>query len=147
MAIRIGEVAQRAGIATSAIRYYEREGLILKADRRGITRVYGLDIFDRLALIELAKSAGFTVAETRQLVRGISQRTPPGPRWRAMAQKKLDEVEERIAEAKRMRTVLQAMMGCQCPTFKNCTSARYAEPPARPRGSRTTRSRQRARNR
>jgi MerR family redox-sensitive transcriptional activator SoxR len=123
MTIRIGEVARRAGIATSAIRYYEREGLILKADRRGNTRVYGADIFDRLALIELAKSAGFTVAETRHLVRGISRRTPPGPRWRTMAQKKLDEVEERIAEAKRMRTVLQAMMGCQCPTFKDCTSA------------------------
>ena len=59
MTIRIGEVARRAGIATSAIRYYEREGLILKADRRGNTRVYGVDIFDRLALIELAKSAGF----------------------------------------------------------------------------------------
>ena len=88
MTIRIGEVARRAGIVTSAIRYYEREGLILKADRRGNTRVYGVDIFDRLALIELAKSAGFTVAETRHLVRGISRRTPPGPRWRTMAQKK-----------------------------------------------------------
>ena len=123
MAIRIGEVAQRAGIATSAIRYYECEGLILKADRQGNTRVYGSDIFDRLALIELAKSAGFTVAETRQLVRGISQRTPPGPRWHAMAQKKLTEIEERIAEAKHMRTVLQAVTRCECPTFKDCLSA------------------------
>ena len=65
MVLRIGEVAQRAGIATSAIRYYEREGLIHKADRKGNARVYGADIFDRLSLIELAKSAGFTVAEMR----------------------------------------------------------------------------------
>ena len=80
MAFRIGEVAQRADIATSAIRYYEREGLIPKADRRGNARIYGADIFQRLSLIELAKSAGFTIAETRQLVRGVSRGTPPGPR-------------------------------------------------------------------
>ena len=123
MPLRIGEVAQRAGIATSAIRYYEREGLIPKADRFGNARVYGADILDRLALIALAKSAGFTIAETRQLLRGVSRRTPPGPRWRAQANKKLEEVEERLSEAKRMRAVLRAMMGCECPTFEDCTRA------------------------
>ncbi len=123
MTLRIGEVAQRAGIATSAIRYYEREGLIPRADRRGNARVYGPDILDRLALIELAKSAGFTVAETRQLVRGVSRRTQPGPRWRALAEKKLGEVEERIAEAERMRAVLHTVMRCECPTFEDCTRA------------------------
>ncbi len=121
MAHRIGEVAQRAGIATSAIRYYEKEGLILKADRQGNARVYGSDIFDRLALIELAKKAGFTIAETRELVRGISRRTSPGPRLQFMARKKLLEVEERIAEAERMRGVLQKMTRCECPTFEECT--------------------------
>ncbi len=123
MALRIGEVAQRAGIATSTIRYYEREGLIPKADRFGNARVYGADILDRLALIALAKSAGFTIAETRQLLRGVSRRTPPGPRWRAQAQKKLVEVELRLAEAERMRSVLRKMMGCECPTFEDCTRA------------------------
>ena len=123
MAFRIGEVAQRAGIATSAIRYYEKEGLVPKADRRGNARVYAADIFDRLALIELAKSAGFTVSEMRQLLRGVSRHTPPGPRWRAQAQKKLDEVEARIAEAQRMRAVLLMVMDCECPTFEECTRA------------------------
>ncbi len=127
MALRIGEVAQRAGIATSAIRYYEREGLIPKADRFGNARVYGADILDRLALIALAKSAGFTIAETRQLLRGVSRRTPPGPRWRAQAEKKLAEVEERLAEAERMRVVLHMLMRCECPTFEDCTSAAGCE--------------------
>ena len=99
MTFRIGEVAQRAQIAASAIHYYEREGLIPKADRRGNTRDSDVDIFDRISLIELAKSAGCTVAETRQLVRGVSRATPTGPRWRKLALKKLTEVEERIAEA------------------------------------------------
>ena len=124
MAHRIGEVAQRAGIATSAIRYYEKEGLILKADRQGNARVYGADIFDRLALIALAKKAGFTIAETRELVRGISRRTSPGPRLQSMAEKKLVEVEARIAESERMRDVLQRMMRCECPTFEECTRTR-----------------------
>ena len=120
---RIGKVAERTGIAASAIRYYEREGLIPKADRRGNARVYGDEIFDRIALIELAKGAGFTISETRQLVRGVSRRTAPGPRWRALAQKKLIEVERRIAEALRMRTALEMMMSCECPTFEDCTKA------------------------
>ena len=76
---RIGEVARRTGLAASAIRYYEREGLIPKADRRGNARVYGVENFDRLSLIELAKSAGFTISETRRLVRGVSKRTHPRP--------------------------------------------------------------------
>lgn len=123
MEFRIGEVARRAGIAASAIRYYEKEGLVPKADRQGNARVYGADIFDRLALIELEKSAGFTVPEMRQLVRGVSRSTPPGPRWRALAQKKLDEVEARIAEAQRMRVVLRMLTDCECPTFEECTRA------------------------
>ena len=123
MALRIGEVARRAGIATSAIRYYEKEGLVPKADRRGNARVYAADIFDRLSLIALAKSAGFTVPEIRQLLRGVSRGTPPGPRWRALAQKKLDEVEARIVEAQRMRGVLRMVMDCECPTFEECTRA------------------------
>lgn len=123
MTFRIGEVADRAQIATSAIRYYEREGLIPKADRRGNARVYGKEIFQRLSLIELAKSAGFTVAEMRQLLRAVSRGTPPGPRWRKLAQKKLIEIEERIAEAHRMRTVLLAVIGCECPSFEDCTRA------------------------
>jgi MerR family redox-sensitive transcriptional activator SoxR len=123
MALRIGEVARRAGIAASAIRYYEKEGLIPVADRRGNARVYGPDVLERLALIELAKSAGFTISETRRLLRGVGRRTAPGPRWRALAQKKLTEVEARIAEAERMRAVLHAVMGCECPTFQDCTRA------------------------
>lgn len=123
MEYRIGEVAERTGIAASAIRYYEREGLIPKADRRGNARVYDGDIFDRLSLIELSKSAGFTVSEIRQLLRGVSKRTAPGPRWRALAQKKLVEVEHRIVEANRMRTTLRMMMSCECPTFEDCTTA------------------------
>ena len=123
MALKIGEVSRRAGIAASAIRYYEKQGLIPQADRQGNARVYGPDILDRLALIGLAKSAGFTIAETRELVRGVARDTPPGPRWRDLARKKRTEVEARISEAQRMHRVLTLLTRCECPTFKQCTDA------------------------
>ncbi len=123
MPYRIGEVARRTGLASSAIRYYERERLIPRATREGNARVFDDDILDRLALIELAKQAGFTIAETRDLVRGVERSTPPGPRWRKLAERKLVEVEARIREAERMRNVLKQVMRCDCPTFEDCTRA------------------------
>jgi MerR family redox-sensitive transcriptional activator SoxR len=122
----IGEVARRAGIAPSAIRYYEAEGLIAKAPRRNGRRVYGMDVLQRLALIELARDAGFRIAETKRLLAGFDRRTPPGERWRRLAETKLAELDARIAEAERMREVLHAVMRCECPSFDDC--ARLCRP-------------------
>ena len=118
--LTIGEVAKRAGLATSAIRFYEAEGLIPRTARRSGWRVYDESIVDRLALIHLAKSAGFTVAEIKKLQGGFARKTPPGERWRALAVQKLEELEERIREAERMKSVLQVVMRCACPTFDDC---------------------------
>jgi MerR family redox-sensitive transcriptional activator SoxR len=120
---RIGEVATRCGIAPSAIRYYESEGLLRPPARRNGRRVYGEAVLDQLGLIELAKRAGFTVAEIKKLMAGFTQRTAPGERWRALTQAKLDELEERIAEAERMKRVLRAVMRCRCPTLADCSRA------------------------
>lgn len=121
--LTIGEVAERAGVAASALRYYERQGLIPKADRRGGKRVYEESILDRLTLIGVAKAAGFTVAEIQTLLSGFSRRTPPGQRWRKLAERKLEELEARIAETEQMRRVLEAVTRCECPTFEECSRA------------------------
>ncbi len=121
--LSIGKVAERAGVAASALRYYEREGLIPIADRRGGKRVYADDVFDRLALIQVAKSAGFTVAEIKTLLSGFARRTPPGQRWRKLAQRKLAELEARSAEVERMKRVLKAVTRCKCPTLEECSRA------------------------
>jgi MerR family transcriptional regulator, redox-sensitive transcriptional activator SoxR len=121
--LAIGEVARRAGIAASAIRYYERQGLVPRADRRGGKRVYGEDILDRLALIGVAKAAGFRVSEIQTLLRGFARRTPPGPRWRALAERKVRELEARRAEVERMKRVLEAVTRCECPTLEACSRA------------------------
>ena len=119
----IGEVAQRTGVAASALRYYEREGLIPRADRRGGKRVYGDDILDRLALIGVAKAAGFTVAEIQTLLSGFARRTPPGQRWRKLAERKLIELEARATEVERMKRVLETVTRCACPTLEECSRA------------------------
>ena len=117
----IGQIAQRVGISTSAIRYYEAEGLLPRAERRHGRRVYDESVVDRLAIIHLAKGAGFTVAEVKRLLSGFARGTPPGDRWRTLAESKLVELDERIAEAERMKRVLQWVMRCECPTFTDCS--------------------------
>jgi DNA-binding transcriptional MerR regulator len=121
--LAIGEVARRAGIAASAIRYYERLGLIPRAARASGRRVYGDDILDRLALIRVAKAAGFRMAEIQALMRGPPGRARPGPRWRAMARRKQGELAARAAEVERMQRVLSVVTGCECPTLAACARA------------------------
>lgn len=121
--LSIGEVATRAGLASSAIRYYEGEGLIPLADRRGGRRVYHEQILERLTIIHLAKSAGFTIAEIKRLFGGFGHKTPPGERWRRLAESKLRELDERIAEAEQMRDLLRIVMRCDCPSFDDCARA------------------------
>ena len=125
--LSIGEVARRAGIAASAIRYYEMEGLIPKPRRRSGRRAYEADVLDRLALIEVAKRAGFTVAETRHLLAGFSKKATPGQRWRSLAKAKLEELDARIAEAERMRNVLALLVECDCPTLDDCAAVLRSE--------------------
>jgi len=121
--ILIGEVARRAGIKASAIRYYESEGLLPKADRRGGRRVYDVAILDQLTFIDLSKRSGFTVAEIRRLVSGFAGTAPPGVRWRALAEKKMEALDQRIEEAQTMRRLLGAVSACECPTFHDCAAS------------------------
>ena len=121
--LSIGEVAKRAGIATSAIRFYESEGLMPHAERRSGRRVFDEHILERLSIIELAKRAGFTIAEIKRLLSGFAADTPPGERWRRLAESKLRELDERIVEARRMQALLRIVVRCECPTFDDCARA------------------------
>lgn len=116
----IGEVARRAGLRASAIRYYESVGLLPPAERVSGRRRYDAEVFARLALIGLAQKAGFRIAEIRVLLHGFSRRTPPGVRWRKLASRKLEEVEAQIREAEAMRRVLARLLECECPTLSDC---------------------------
>lgn len=121
--LSIGEVSERTGLATSAIRYYEREGLLPRAPKEGGRRVYDPDVLDRLAVIALAKGAGMTIAETKRLLAPIGRKRPAAESWRRMARHKAKELDEQIAELEKMKTVLARLTECDCPTLEDCGRA------------------------
>ncbi len=99
MELSIGEVAEAAGLAPSAIRYYERAGLLPAAERVNGRRRYRPSVLTRLRVIEVAKRAGFTLAEIRTLMTGFGDDVSPSARWEQLAGRKLEEVEALIERA------------------------------------------------
>jgi MerR family redox-sensitive transcriptional activator SoxR len=130
--LTIGKVATRAGLRASAIRYYEEEGLVPTADRKGGKRVYDESVLDRLALIELAKSAGFTIRETRELLAVFGRRRTAAASWNKLAQAKLAELDEQIARASKMKALLSMLIRCECPALDDCGRALNAGRPTPP---------------
>src|SRR6476646_4332847 len=84
--VTIGELAREAGLRPSAVRYYESLGLLPVPERRSGRRVYTDGAVAHLAVVQFALATGFTLRETRQLVRGFSAGTRAGDRWRALAE-------------------------------------------------------------
>ena len=118
----IGEVARRAGLEPSAIRYYESLGLIPEPPRTGGKRRYDGSILEWLSLIALAREAGFTMAEVKELVTDFTPGTRPAARWKALAVRKLAEVDAMVARAERMRAVLRVALDCGCFRLEDCAS-------------------------
>ena len=116
----IGALARRAGLAPSAIRYYESQGLLPHPVRRGGQRRYALQDLGRLRIIQLALSAGFTVAETRTFLTGFSAAVVPAARWRALAERKVAELNAQMERCSRMKELLESNFRCNCPSLANC---------------------------
>src|SRR5690349_12255491 len=118
--LAIGDVASRAGVEPSAIRYYESLGLLPKPKRISGKRRYDDEILDRLALIALAKDAGFTMGEIKQLVSETTPTAVPAEKWKLLATRKLAELDDAAARLKRMRRVLRQALDCGCVDLAAC---------------------------
>src|SRR5579859_6157137 len=119
--LTIGEVAQRAGLRTSAIRYYEDMEVLPQPERvYGGHRRYSARVFQQLAFIQLAQQAGFSMAEIQTLVSGFDENAPLGVRWRTLAEQKLAELEELIVKAQGMKRILETGIRCQCLNLDEC---------------------------
>lgn len=116
----IGEVARKACVRPSAIRYYESVGLLPQPDRINGRRRYGSDVLELLGAVRIAQQAGFTVAEARTLLHGFSPDTPPSARWRVLANYKLPEIEALIARAVGMQRLLERGLRCECLRPEDC---------------------------
>jgi MerR family transcriptional regulator, redox-sensitive transcriptional activator SoxR len=111
----IGEVAKRSGLRASAIRYYEKAGLLPKPARWSGQRRYDGGILARLAVLERAKNCGFTLDEARQLFNDSGR---PSERWERAARTKLVELDALMERIRRMRELI--VRRCQCADLDEC---------------------------
>lgn len=118
--LTIGEIAARTGLAASAIRYYERVGLLPVAARASGQRRYPEAIVRRLELIGMAKDAGFSLDEIRVLLDASDAREDPSDALRTLAVKKLPEIEALITRAEAMRNWLLLARVCTCADLDLC---------------------------
>lgn len=121
--LAIGEVARRAGVRPSALRYYESIRLLPAPRRVAGRRRYDENTIQMLKVIQLAQQAGFTVAEIQTLLHGFAPETPPAARWQPLARQKLAELDALIERAQRMKQILQAGLNCGCLRLEDCAIA------------------------
>lgn len=120
--LAIGEVARRAGIRPSALRYYESINLLPQPRRVRGRRRYDERTVGMLRVIQLAQRAGFTVAEIQTLLHRFEPDTPPAARWQLLARKKLHELDLLIARAEDMKQILETGLNCGCLRLEDCAA-------------------------
>ena len=116
--MRIGEVAQRAGVRVSLLRYYEDIGLLPEATRVSGQRRYDESVLRRLAVIDVAQRAGLSLDEIRELIDHGND--PMSERLRELAERRLPDIEALIERAQKVRTWLQTATGCGCEAIDEC---------------------------
>jgi MerR family redox-sensitive transcriptional activator SoxR len=117
--LSISELADRARVRASALRYWEQRGLLPGAHREGGRRMWPATAVRRVALIKMAQRAGFTLAEIAQLVTGDT--TPSATRqWRDMAARKLPELDRHIVQTQALRQAVADCLECGCMNFDRC---------------------------
>lgn len=112
----IGEVAERSGVAASALRYYEEIGLITSAGRKGLRRQFGPETLLQLSLITLGKAAGFSLQEIAGMFGKDGQPALPRDQLHARA----DALEAQIRELSALKNTLRHMAECPAPSHLEC---------------------------
>jgi MerR family transcriptional regulator, redox-sensitive transcriptional activator SoxR len=119
--LTVSEVAARSGFATSALRFYEAEGLIDAQRSPGGQRRYERGVLRRLAFIRAASNVGLTLEEIRdELGRLPSNRTPTKADWQRISRHWRGRLDEQIAALERLRDGLDSCIGCGCLSLRRC---------------------------
>jgi MerR family transcriptional regulator, redox-sensitive transcriptional activator SoxR len=113
--MKIGELSRRTGLSSSAIRYYEQERLIPRPARLSGRRVFDDRSLAQIVVVQLARDAGFTLAEIRQLVTEFGE-----SRWRRLAERKLLEIQATAERLRTMTVLLEKLLRCECPDVEFC---------------------------
>jgi MerR family transcriptional regulator, redox-sensitive transcriptional activator SoxR len=116
----ISQVAERAGIRASTIRYYESINLLPQPRRVSGQRRYDAKIVDQLTFIQAAQRLGFTLAEIQLLFQNGEVETPMSERWQTLARQKLTEVDVLLTHATKVKQLLTRGLDCGCNTLIDC---------------------------
>ena len=121
--MKIGDLAARADLAPSAIRYYEKVGLLAPAERINGQRRYSGDALDRVLLIRVAVEMDFSLSEIKLFLNGFHKSTPVSARWRKLACRKIAELQQRLAFTRRLLNYLEGLQHCHCVELHPCVTA------------------------
>jgi MerR family redox-sensitive transcriptional activator SoxR len=120
--LTIGDFAARAGVAPSALRYYERQGLIRSGRTGGNQRRYERSELRRVAFIKIAQQVGVTLDEIREALASLPEnRTPTKADWTRLSAHWRRKLEARITLMQRLRDELTGCIGCGCLSMQRCT--------------------------
>ncbi|MGR0278676.1 helix-turn-helix domain-containing protein [Marinomonas dokdonensis] len=114
--MEISQVAKQSGVPASTLRFYEEKGLIHSIGRRGIRRVFGANVFERLELIALGRAAGFSLEE----IAGILGSHGKPSIDRDLLLNKADELDTTIKQLTAMRDGLKHAAACTAPSHLEC---------------------------
>jgi MerR family transcriptional regulator, redox-sensitive transcriptional activator SoxR len=119
--LTIGEVSRRSGVSQSALRFYEREGLIAARRTDGNQRRYPSVTLRRVALVQAGKAAGIPLDRIREALDSLPDGRPPTKRdWERLSASWRRELDERIATLEAVRDRLTTCIGCGCLSLKTC---------------------------
>jgi MerR family transcriptional regulator, redox-sensitive transcriptional activator SoxR len=119
--ITIGELARRAGVAASALRFYEAQGLIASSRTGGGQRQYPREVLRRVAFIRVAQTVGLSLDDIRAALATLpAQRTPTKADWERLSRGWQPLLDARIKTLTALRDQLTSCIGCGCLSLKTC---------------------------
>lgn len=122
--LSVGQVAERSGVAVSALHFYESRGLIRSHRTAGNQRRYARDTLRRLAVIRVAQRIGIPLATIRDALATLpDNRTPTRKDWMRLSAGWREELDERIRQLTRLRDTLGECIGCGCLSLQRCRLA------------------------
>jgi MerR family redox-sensitive transcriptional activator SoxR len=135
--MKIGELAGRSNVKPSAIRYYEKVGILEAPHRVSGQRRYPIDALDRVRLIRFASEMNFTLAEIKIFLAGLRESSPVGPRWKKLAHAKIKQVDDAIKRSRQLKSLLEHLLHCECPSLQVCVQRLSLSPTMKKLDTRT----------
>ncbi len=119
-----GQLAERSGVAVSALHFYERQGLITSRRTSGNQRRYRREVLRRVAMIRIAQRVGIPLAQVRRALSELpDNRSPDRADWERLSRTWHDELEQRIRDLERLRDRFTDCVGCGCLSIDRCRLA------------------------